>query len=311
MAQPQTDILLACYNGQAYLEAQLQSILAQTDPHWRLWVRDDGSSDNTPAILKAWAQKDPRIVIVEDGLGPQGAAKNFICLLAHATAPHVMFCDQDDVWHPGKIEKTLRCFQTLEQRFGKAPPLLVHTDLRVVDEKGEEIAPSMAAYQKLDANRTSFAQLLVQNVVTGCTVMINQPLAAKLKGYPDGAILHDWYAALIASAFGALGAVTAPTIDYRQHGQNQVGSKNVKSLGYLARRAASRASAQNALRQTYRQAAAFYAQFQADLSREQAEMVQAYAALPQKPKPARWRTLSRFGLWKQGWVRKIGQWFYC
>ena len=156
----QTQILLACYNGRSYLDAQIRSIVSQSEPDWQLLMRDDGSFDGTNAILRAWAQREARLCLLADHKATGGAMTNFRLLAAASTAPYVMFCDQDDVWHPDKLQKTQQKMRAMERQFGADTPILVHSDLHVVDQDGREIAPSMAAYQKLDLTRTSFCQLL-------------------------------------------------------------------------------------------------------------------------------------------------------
>lgn len=109
IAQTQTQILLACYNGRSYLDAQIRSVLAQSEPDWQLLMRDDGSFDGTNAILRAWTQKDARrLCLLADHKATGGAMANFRLLAAASTAPYVMFCDQDDIWHPDKLQKTQR-----------------------------------------------------------------------------------------------------------------------------------------------------------------------------------------------------------
>ena len=310
MRQTQTQILLACYNGRVYLDDQLSSLLHQTETNWQVLMRDDGSFDGTNAILRAWAQKDERFCLLSDHRATGGAKTNFERLAEASTAPYVMFCDQDDVWHPDKVSITLAKMKELERQYGADTPLLVHSDLKVVDQDGKEIAPSMAAYQKLDLTRTGFCQLLSQNVVTGCTVMVNRALLGKAGKWPEACIMHDWYLALVAACFGKIGLIQTPTLDYRQHGNNQVGSKNAGSAQYVAKRATQTKKSRQVLLDTYAQAGAFVAQFGDQMPDEYRQAAQAFANMPQKNKAARLYTLTKHHLWKGGLVRKIGQGLY-
>ena len=310
MSQHSIQILLACYNGQAYIEEQIRSILAQSETDWQLLIRDDGSFDGTNAKLRQWAEKDARICLVQGGASG-GAKQNFAKLMEQATAPYVMFCDQDDVWHADKIARTWAKMKQMEQQFGTQTPLLVHSDLRVVDQAGKEMAPSMAAYQKLDLTRTGFCQLLCQNVVTGCTMMANRALIRCVLPLPEQAIMHDWYLALTAACFGKIGLEKEQTMDYRQHGNNQVGSKNAGSARYVAKRATQGQKSKQVLLDTYAQAEAFVKQFGDKMPEREKQAARAFAAMPQKSKPARWYTLCKYGLFKGGLVRKIGQILYC
>ena len=166
-----------------HLGELLASLDAQTHTHWRLIARDDGSDDRTTEILDDFAtdhgdDENETVRIIRDDRTGLGARGNFAELLTHAAAPYVMFCDQDDVWLPTKVETTLAAMIDAEAGRDPAAPVLVHTDLRVVDASLQPVCESLWAYQRFDpvkANR--FARTVVQNVVTGCTVMINAALA--------------------------------------------------------------------------------------------------------------------------------------
>jgi glycosyltransferase involved in cell wall biosynthesis len=218
-------ILLATYNGAPYLAQQLDSLLVQTNRDWHLLVRDDLSTDETFDILRRYQEQHPtKITIVPNEGEVLGASGNFGALLTLADAPFTMFCDQDDVWLPDKIELTLAAMQRLEALHGKAMPLLVHTDLRVVDSNLLEIAPSLWRYQKTDPSAITLNRLLVQNVATGCTVMINRSLRELAVPMPAEARMHDWWLALVAGAFGRIAHIQTPTILYRQHDCNDSGA---------------------------------------------------------------------------------------
>ena len=144
------DILLATYNGARFLREQLDSIVGQTYAHWRLLVRDDGSSDGTAAILEEYQRRiGERMQIVRDELGRLGPALNFGRLLRLSDAAYATFCDQDDVWMPDRIEQLLAEMRRMERETGAARPILVHSDLQVIDEEGHEISRSFWNYQYL------------------------------------------------------------------------------------------------------------------------------------------------------------------
>jgi len=224
---PRIDILLATYNGEAYLAEQVASIMTQSYPYFRLIVRDDGSKDRTPRILKGLAAKYPeRMEVIADGDGNLGVQKNFNRLLAASHAPYVMFSDQDDVWLPTKIEATFRRLLALERDHGVETPLLVHSDLEVVDRELMRMDASFWHYQHLCPRRgLTLNRLLVQNVVTGCTMMVNRALLVRGMPIPAEAAMHDWWLALVAAAFGRIGYLRETTIRYRQHSHNSLGAK--------------------------------------------------------------------------------------
>ena len=221
------DILLATYNGEVFLEAQLNSILKQTHEDWRLIVRDDGSMDGTREILESYRARFPnKVVVVEDREGNLGLVQNFSRLMEHASADYAVFCDQDDVWMPDKLELTLAKMRDLEREHGAHTPLLVFTDLSVVDQDLQVIHPSFWRYQGVRPQRcNTLNRLLLDNVVTGCTAMMNRPLIQKSVPIPPQAIFHDWWVALVAAASGFSGYVARPTVLYRQHGQNLIGAR--------------------------------------------------------------------------------------
>lgn len=248
------DILLACYNGERYLAAQLDSLLAQTDNDWRLLVHDDGSSDGTQDIVRRYQSLHKgKIEFIEDGARTGGAKNNFAHLMALCSADYIMFCDQDDVWYPEKIARSRQRMEAAQQRY-PAAALLVHSDLEVVDAELRRIAPSMFDYQRM-TRHPSFEELLVQNNVTGCTAMINRTALLAAMPMPRQAIMHDWWLALVvANSGGELLFIDAPLIKYRQHGGNSIGSKKVDFHYFLLRLVAVR-DVLMVLRGVYSQAA--------------------------------------------------------
>jgi len=223
-------ILLAVYNGGDFLAQQLDSIAAQDDLDWVLYARDDGSSDHSPAILEEYSKQDERIHPIFDTLGNLGASNNFASLMKmHGldSNQYIAFSDQDDVWQRDKLSSQLNAMQQLERQFLDSP-LLVHSDMEVVDGKLECIAPSFMRHQGIEhINRGEVKVLLAQNFVTGCTVLVNRRLLDIALPVPDEALMHDWWLALCAAVFGHIGYIDQPLVKYRQHGKNEVGAKYV------------------------------------------------------------------------------------
>lgn len=219
------DILLATYNGEAYLAQQLESLFRQSYQSWRLLVRDDGSNDKTLSLLRAEDEHHPgRIHIIEDTKSSLGATQNFGELLLYSTANYTMFCDQDDVWLPNKIELSLERMRQLEQQHGDTHPILVYTDLQLVDETLSTIAPSFWMYSKADPRqRQTWNRLLIDNMAAGCTMLFNRPLREIATPIAKEAVVHDWWFALIASLVGVIEPIYEPTILYRQHQSNTIG----------------------------------------------------------------------------------------
>ncbi len=305
------DILMAAYNGEGYVADQIESILRQSSPGWTLTVRDDCSTDRTFAIVREYAERHPDRIIAQQRAENSGSAKqNFLEMLLGSRAPYVMFSDDDDVWLDDKIAVTAAKMQAMERDFGVGTPLLVHTDLTVADRDLDVISPSMTHSQQLDGGESRLSRLIVQNMVTGCTVMVNRPLADLVEGSFDGILMHDWWLAMVAAAFGRIGFVEAPTVLYRQHGRNAIGASNAKSASYNLNRSLDRDGTKKRLRDSFAQAGLFLEHFEQRLSAAQVETLRAYTDIPHLGKLGRVRELRRHGFWKNTVVRRLGQvWF--
>ncbi len=228
---------MATYNGDAFLAAQIDSILAQSYPNWRLVIHDDGSSDSTVKLVGDYVARFPeRIVMLDDGVVCGGAKNNFAHLMAHASADYIMFADQDDVWLPGKIKDSLVLLLKDEATQGKQAPLAVFTDLAVVDEQLNSIAPSFWAFQNLRPGQLacSIHNLAVRNCITGCTLLMNRSALAVCVPILPVAVMHDWWCGLkILQAGGKLIPLNVPTVLYRQHEDNAVGATQWTPMAVL------------------------------------------------------------------------------
>lgn len=278
----QVTILLATYNGSKYIRQMIDSVLAQDYKDFHLVLSDDQSKDDTAQILEEYARKFPETVTHHcSGRRFGNAQDHFMYLLQQFhDSPYMMFCDQDDYWHPDKVSRTLEKMRQIEK---SGIPAMVHTDLRVVDGELAQMDASFMHFSKLRGDRLSLRQLLVQNVVTGCTMMINRALAeVACERMPQGEILmHDWWLALIAAAMGTTGYLDEATIDYRQHGSNVVGAKNTRSLSYVMQKIKND-GVREAMRQTYLQAQAFERCFGHCMDEQSRSTVHGYAAMLKK-----------------------------
>jgi glycosyltransferase involved in cell wall biosynthesis len=220
-------VLLSSYNGARFIAEQIESIRRQTLVRWTLMVRDDGSSDETVSILESLAAAEPRMVLLRDGRGNLGPAQSFGTLMQAALdagAEYVALADQDDIWHPDKLEYELETLRTREAAVGRAVPLLVHSDLAVVDEELRSIHESFLDFQRLMPDRGALLpRLLTQNFVTGCTTVINRALLRVVLPLPE-VVMHDWWLALCAASLGEILWCPRATVLYRQHGRNAAGS---------------------------------------------------------------------------------------
>jgi glycosyltransferase involved in cell wall biosynthesis len=218
-------VVMATFNGEAFIEAQLDSILRQTRLPDEIVICDDGSTDNTVAMVKRLQAAAPPSVSwqVVVNKTPLGVAKNFLSAARLATGDLIALADQDDWWVPGKL-------RTLEDTLIAENALLVHSDAELVDEGGNLLGMSVTDSLRMTRGERrgliagrGLAQLVRRNLVTGHTVLMRSSVVGLAADIPAG-WLHDEWWALIAAAHGRV--VLCPQIlgHYRQHEINQVGA---------------------------------------------------------------------------------------
>jgi len=229
-------IALCTYNGENFLPEQLESIAAQTMAPAELVVCDDGSADGTLALLENFSGRVGFPVRIYRNERRLGAIQNYARAVTLCCGRYVALCDQDDIWHPGKLALSMQAMRDAESIYGEHMPILLHTDLQVVDESGAEIAPSLMKMQQLKhVAEEPLKTLLVQNFVTGCTVLMNRPLIGAALPLPENILMHDWWFALMAASLGKLVYISQATVRYRQHGGNEVGAKKYFSGANILR----------------------------------------------------------------------------
>lgn len=309
-------VLMATYEGERYICQQMDSILGQTLKELKLIVSDDGSKDKTREILKEYRNQYPdRIVLkhrVQEGdyqnkEQVSGAAMNFFWLLAQASGDYILFSDQDDVWKREKAEKLLEHMKKLEKRLGKNYPILVHSDMEVTDEDLNMIAPSFFDYQRCNPKRTSFAEVLVENPVTGGGAMINKALADLLLKVPEACYMHDWWITLTASCFGTISCIREPLYQYRQHENNVLGAKATGSLEDIKQRTKRQAQVEENYRKMFAQAAAFGKMYHGQMSTEQKNILRSFLALPLQSPVGRLHNIIKNRFFKTSLIQTLAQ----
>ncbi|PAW51919.1 hypothetical protein CKQ80_22515 [Pseudomonas moraviensis] len=218
---PLIAIMLCTYNGARFLEEQLVSILKQTHTQWVIHASDDGSSDATCKLLANFQNSIgiDRLRIYE---GPkQGFAKNFLSLIKNKSieGDYFAFCDQDDIWHPTKLEKSLSQLQKTDPD----QPSLYCSRVRLIDAKQRCVGLS-----PLRKYPPTFKNALVQSLAGANTMMINRSTRSLMAVIPDDVqvVAHDWLAYLLVTASdGRVIYENAPSLDYRQHENNAIGNK--------------------------------------------------------------------------------------
>ncbi|MQB80812.1 glycosyltransferase family 2 protein [Lactobacillus reuteri] len=227
MSNENVAILMSTYNGEKYLEEQVKSIISQDYTDWHLYIRDDGSTDNTVSLIKKITRDNEKITFLNENKPKNlGVTGSFMDLLANTKAQYYMFSDQDDYWMEDKISAALKKMQASE--IGDMP-ICVHSNLTVVDTNlhGDSLMNSS------EEHWSDFKSMLFANCVTGCTMMINQELKNLIdfnKVKSNKLYVHDWWIALVAAAFGKVVYLDRSTILYRQHQGNVIGSNKRTTL---------------------------------------------------------------------------------
>lgn len=220
------NLLLATYNGEKYLKEQLDSLFYQTYQDFKILVRDDGSKDSTINIVREYEKVYPsKIKLIQDDYGNLGSSKSFMKLLEYCDSEYIMFCDQDDVWLPNKIELSFRKIKELEENENIDIPFLVFTDLKVVNQQLTVIEDSFWKYQKLIPGISKdWKKLLSQNVITGCTMIINKKAKDCCLPFELEMMIHDQWIGVNIAKYGKVDFLKEQTIFYRQHGNNVAGA---------------------------------------------------------------------------------------
>jgi glycosyltransferase involved in cell wall biosynthesis len=221
-------VLLSSYNGERYIQEQIDSILRQQDVEVTLYVRDDGSSDSTVEILKRFAAEYPNVILnLSSNIG---LIRSFFELLSGVPDgfDYYAFADQDDVWLPCKLAAGSQALKGIKQELPK-----------MYCCRTEYVNSSLAhlSYSPLyQSKKIGLGNALVQNVATGCTVIIN-PEARNLilTELPEKCIVHDWWIYLVVSAFGSVTYDPVSYIKYRQHESNVIGGSSSFVKNFIKR----------------------------------------------------------------------------
>jgi glycosyltransferase involved in cell wall biosynthesis len=263
---PHIAVLLSTYNGAPWLAAQLDSLAAQEGVDVEVFARDDGSGDATCEVLARYADRWPRLAEAPSGpnLGP---AMSFLALLAAAPDGFdgYALCDQDDVWPPQKLARACRALA------GADGPALYCSQVMCVDA---DLGPLGPAPVKDDPR---FEHLLFENIAFGVTVVMNAAAAQLVRSRPPerGVIMHDWWCALVVSAFGEVIYDPEPGVLYRQHGGNEIG-QDVSRIAELPRQARRLWRAPGRFWPAHAQAREFLRLWGEDLAPPRRALVQAF-----------------------------------
>lgn len=229
-------ILLATFNSERFLCEQIDSIFSQTYTEWKLFIRDDGSSDHTIEIIKRYQVKSPqKIILLSNNNKSLKAYGNFVELMNRVDYDYYMFCDHDDVWLPDKIRICYDRIKKIEE-VNMNKPIVVHTDMKVVNQNLEVISDSFWKYSRLLPGHVSFWELVCCNAVNGCTMLFNKQAKMACLGNEPYCLMHDTLVSQsVAAVGGIISAINEPTVLYRQHTDNVIGASNIPKLYFINR----------------------------------------------------------------------------
>jgi glycosyltransferase involved in cell wall biosynthesis len=217
-------VLLSAYNGARYIAEQIESIRSQSYTDWKLVIRDDGSTDDTPGIIEQFCGRDKRISLLDHddrNIGPTASFGRLLTHAYHEGARFVFLSDQDDVWLPDKMQQQMTLLSTVGREGTRG--VLVHSDLILVDENLKKLHQSFSEFQRSTYNSNDpLSTLLIHNAVVGCTIAMNRPVLEFSLPIPSSSP-HDWWLAVCAAASGFIVRTANPTVLYRQHSANVVG----------------------------------------------------------------------------------------
>jgi|SRR5450756_322560 len=217
MTRPKLTVVLATHNGVRWLPDLLASLAWQTLPPARLLVLDDASTDDTWALVRDTAAPGRQTVVSRLETN-EGAIQTFERLLSSVETEYFALCDQDDVWLPDKLERSVRLLEL-------SGADLVYTDLEVVDEDLHELTPSMWQFSHMvPVAGRPMIPLILKNCVTGCSVVGKTSILTKALPFPPGIPMHDGWLALVAACGAGIAPLHEATILYRQHGNNEIGA---------------------------------------------------------------------------------------
>lgn len=202
-------VVICTYNGEKYVEAQLQSVLSQSKRPNEIIISDDCSSDNTLKLLKKWESKFPKLIHIHTHDSNQGYNKNFSFALSKVTSDYVALCDQDDIWYDNKLE-------VLTEFVLKYPGVvLFHHNEEILGHEGEyPEVPTNDHWKPYEGSSVGILFLL--NRVTGHRMMIKFSLLEKILPIPDG-IIYDWWISVVASTYGSVKYIPLRLMAYRPH----------------------------------------------------------------------------------------------
>lgn len=291
-------ILMSTYNGEKYLTEQIKSLKAQTLKNWDLYIRDDGSTDKTLEIISNQVESDQRIHYVSDSEKRLRPMRSFFKLLNEISADYYFFCDQDDFWLPNKLELMMTEIGDKDNHI----PQLLYCGLRCVDQN---LKPLVNDFENLPGKINGKSRF-IGNDMPGCVMLLNKNLRDLIINYTknyENIIMHDWWIALVAEAFGNVSFLDKKLILYRQHGDNSIGAgvnggviKKIFKKNVLKKQ-------KNLIRITYFQTMQFYLSYKEILTSEYIRFLRDYMKCKDFNVIYRKHFLKKYNLGGSTWLR--------
>jgi len=279
-------ILLAAYEGEKFLSEQIESILKQCTtniPSIRITIGSDPSGDSTRKIADYYARSHQSIHHIANKHPSGSALANFGKLMELASksdSKYFALADQDDYWHEDKLIKSFSRMAEIEKSSEKGVPILVFTDSQIVNEDLSLISKSFWMHERLDPRAcNNYKRVTFQNIGQGCTFFFNRELLELAVPLPQDARMHDHWLMLVASVFGITSYIKEPTLSYRQHSSNVVGSEGHSLFKSINRAIHKAHTIKSSILASEAQANAFLERFNDKMNPEQRHFFQVTAKL--------------------------------
>lgn len=222
--EPLISIAMATYNGERFVSKQIESLLNQSYSNLEIIISDDNSTDSTYEICEKYAEKDTRIKLVKNKRS-KGFISNFQNALSFCSGIYIVLADQDDLWYK---EKVIELFNEIYEND------LIYSDAKLIDDCDNTIAESYSIVTEKFIPPRNVVDIILNNPVTGCTLMFNASLLDKVIPFPQGIPAHDQWITLAAFLSNGIKYIDKPLIGYRQHSTNQIGA-NINDKSILTR----------------------------------------------------------------------------
>lgn len=224
---PSLSIAMATYNGEKFLQQQIDSILNQSYHDFELIICDDMSNDDTVQIIQSYMINYSNIKLYEN-INRLGSVKNFEKVISLCHTKYIALSDQDDVWDKNKLKILIKKMKQIE-RTNENIPIMIHSDLKMINEKNQTIEKSYFKFRKYTlTNNKNLSHILGPCGVMGNTILMNKSLKEYILPFPDDVIVHDYWIALINEIYGKRITINQPLVNYRIHGVNL--SNSIHSL---------------------------------------------------------------------------------